>query len=291
MKNNEQTTIQSNQEQQNMSLFKKHIKKIAIGFGALVILAAIAGFLLLSKSTAKDIADEMARILTVNGANHMADITAYTKKTDPDGLLGKDNQYTAKASFNDDRIENSEEEVFGVIEMFDSMDALELRECYIESVAEVSRQVYEKYGSYGQYSILDQVQFFSEKNALLIIYATSLDDEAIGLYEDAFKQAMQNYDFKDKDSLTDEELEGKKSKIRMQVEVIITQIATELEESLNELRAEIEASVSIAEETLDADDLAAAQELVDNAYEDYFSEIKDWKARLNKIEEAIRAGE
>lgn len=291
MKNNEQTNTQSNRKQQGMSLFKKHIKKIAIGFGALVILAAIAGFLVLSKSTAKDIADEMARILTANGADHMQDITAYTKKTDPDSLLGKDNQYIAKASFNDDRIENAEEVTFGVIETFDSLDALELRECYIESVAEVSAQVYEQYGSYGQYSILDQVQFFSEKNALLIIYATSLDDEAIGLYEDAFEQAMQNYDFKDKDTLTDEELAGEKSKIRMQVEVIITQIATELEESLNELRAEIEASVSIAEETLDADDLAAAQELVDNAYEDYFSEIKDWKARLNKVEEAIRAGE
>jgi hypothetical protein len=290
MKNNEQTNIQSNQKQQNVSLFKKHIKKIVIGFGALVILAVIAGFLVLSKSTAKDIADEMARILTANGADHMGDITAYTKKTDPDSLLGKDNQYIAKASFNDDRIENAEE-AFGVIETFDSLDALELREYYIESVAQVSAQVYEKYGSYGQYSILDQVQFFSEKNALLIIYTTSLDDEAIGLYEDAFKQAMQNYDFKDKDSLTDEELAAEKSKIRMQVEVIVAQIATELEESLNELRAEIEASVSIAEETLDADDLGAAQELVDNAHEDYFSEIKDWKARLNKVEEAIQAGE
>jgi len=267
----------------------KRYKKTAI-LGAVVLAAlvftAVLFMLRTNNNKAKEIVETMDLYMAQSENSYISDIAVYTKDTDPDSLLGKDNQYVAKASFCD-----ADGEYIGVIEVFDSLDALELRKYYIESVAQVSAQVYEKYGSYGQYSLMDRAVIASEKNALLILYASVLGETAVDEYENAFKQAMEETSFKDKDSMTDEELEEQKSKIRMQVEVIVTQIATELEESLNELRAEIEASVSIAEETLDADDLAAAQELVDNAHEDYFSEIKDWRARLNMIGEKIEARE
>jgi hypothetical protein len=271
---------------------EKYRKQLIIGASALTMLMfAAAVYILLTDNKAKEVVEAMDLNISQSGTSYMSDIVIYTKETDPDGLLGKDNQYVAKASFCDERIENADGEYIGVIEVFDSLDVLELRKYYIESVAQVSVGVYEKYGSYGQYSLMDQAEIISEKNALLILYASVPDETAIGEYKSAFKQAMEKVEFKDKDSMTDDELAAEKSKIRMQVQVIVSEVATELGESLYELHEEIESAVCRAEETLSPDDLAAAQELADNAHEDYFSEVKDWKARLDKVEEKIKAGE
>ncbi len=275
----------------NPGFFKKNYKKMLIGLGVIII-AIIAVILLMpTHYTAQEIADEMASTLSSNtGENHMTGITVFTADTDPNGLLGEENQYVEKSSFDDDRVDTDENSFVGTIEVFDSLQALELRKYYMDTVYSMAEEEYKQFGSYAQYGI-PQIRIFTANNALLMI-GSGLDDTAIDEYETAFTQVMEKNDFKDKDIMTDSELASQKETLHTQVEGLMATAVNSFKETLDGVKTDTETTVAKVEKSLNRDDLKAAHDAVDIVFEDYFTtEVKDWNSRLTKAEGKIEAAE
>ncbi len=73
----------------------------------------------------------------VNAGLPVENIIEYTEETDPNGLLGRPNQYISKVNFADNRIEqyDASDPLGGTIEVFESKENLESRKSYIEDIS------------------------------------------------------------------------------------------------------------------------------------------------------------
>lgn len=85
----------------------------------------------LSKMTAQEIANKLK-----SAGFPIKNIINYTSKTDPNGLLGKTNQYTSKVNFADTRLSqySSSDPAGGSIEVFKTKSDATKRKKYIESI-------------------------------------------------------------------------------------------------------------------------------------------------------------
>jgi hypothetical protein len=65
-------------------------------------------------------------------------VEEYTAETDPNGLLGRPNQYIGKLNFEDTRKGDPESDTLtgGTVEVFDSQDNLATRKKYTEAISE-----------------------------------------------------------------------------------------------------------------------------------------------------------
>ncbi|GEM_PF-5408707 len=273
---------------------KKVLKIAGISIAALIVLLIIIGTLIPSAYSAKEITDKMASAMSKNtGSNNISDIVEYSESTDPNKLLGKEGQYIGKTSFKDKRLKSTNDNPLGgTIEVFDSLQALELRKYSIETVYALSEQSFEKFGSYSVYGP-GQMTMFVENNAILRIDSAGLDENAINAYGTAFKQVMNtNKDFKDKTIMTDSELASKKDEIYNKIELLIADNVKQLEDKLTEIKSNVETAVVKAEKSLNRTDLSDAKDAVAGVYADYFSaEVKNWNSRLTTVDNKIVAAE
>lgn len=237
----------------------------------------------------------MASVMGKNtGANNISDIVEYSESTDPNKLLGKEGQYIGKTSFKDKRLKSTDDEVSGgIIEVFDSMQALELTKYKIETAYALADQQFSKFGSYAVYGTGPKITMFAENNAILIIYSEGLDENAINAYGTAFKQVMNtNKDFEDKVIMTDSELTAKKEEIYNEFNQLVADSVKSLEDKLAEIKSNVETAVVKAEKSLNRTDLSDAKDAVAGVYADYFSaEVKNWNSRLTTVDNKIVAAE
>ncbi|MEL7568976.1 MAG: hypothetical protein AAGU14_00265 [Eubacteriaceae bacterium] len=274
---------------------KKVLKIAGISIAALIVLFIIIGMLIPSPYSAKEITDKMASAMSKNiGSNNISDIVEYSESTDPNKLLGKEGEYIGKTSFKDKRLKSTDDNVMGgTIEVFDSLQSLELRKYKIETVYALSEQAFEKFGSYSVYGTGPKMTMFVENNAILRIDSEGLDENAINAYGTAFKQVMNtNKDFKDKTIMTDSELALKKDEIYNKIELLIADNVKQLEDKLAEIKSNVETAVVKAEKSLNRTDLSDAKDAVAGVYADYFSvEVKNWNSRLTTVDNKIVAAE
>lgn len=132
--------------------------------------------------TAEEIANKLKEKISSVGK-----IVVYTEETDLNKLLGRPNQYTSKATFEDTRLEQvnadneflSEEErnepTGGTIEVFSNKDDMESRKEYTESLS-------------ASMPMLNQY-IYAEGNALLRL-DNDLTPTQAQEYEQAFKEIM-----------------------------------------------------------------------------------------------------
>ena len=127
----------------------------------------------ITSMTSKEIASKLK-----SAGFPVKNIITYTSKTDPNGLLGRPNQYTSKTSFADNRLEQNpnDDPNGGTIEVFKTKADATKRKKYIESVTE-------------GLSFLQS--YIYQYDNVLIRLSYDLTPSQVKVYTTAFK-AMQN---------------------------------------------------------------------------------------------------
>jgi len=106
------------------------LKKLSILLLVLVIVVfgATTGF---TENFAEEVVNKYKEKLPIG------EVVNYTTETDPNELLGRPGQYIDKISWEDSRIDQSEDDLKGgTIELFDSKETLENRTDYLEQFVE-----------------------------------------------------------------------------------------------------------------------------------------------------------
>lgn len=126
----------------------------------------------ITSMTSKEIASKLK-----SAGFPLKNVITYTSKTDPNGLLGRPNQYTSKTSFADNRLEQENDDPNGgTIEVFKTKADATKRKKYIESVTE-------------GLSFLQS--YIYQYDNVLIRLSYDLTPSQVKVYTTAFK-AMQN---------------------------------------------------------------------------------------------------
>lgn len=147
---------------------------------AIIILLAVAMFLILAScsggknaKTAEDIIKAFS-----DAGIPVTDVAVYNEKTDPNEKLGKPNQYTSKANFNDERIKKETEDNTektpdgGTVEVFGNKKDADTRREYLENIYE---------------SMPFMSEHIFQKDAILVRVNMSLTAEQAQEYENVLK--------------------------------------------------------------------------------------------------------
>lgn len=129
-------------------------------------------------------AEEVVERLKAEGAP-ITDVQAFTAETDPNNLLGRPGEYTGKAAFHDERLEdealpNSEEgervdaEAGGSVEVFENTEDAEERADYVRGFTEGG-------GVFGEYNYLRGHVFLRVANELTPTQAEEYERALKGL--------------------------------------------------------------------------------------------------------------
>lgn len=114
-------------------------KPAVAGLAALVIIIVALVVILNRPSAGERSVSNYVEMLRKGGLP-IGEVVVYNKNTDPNGLLGQDNQYTGKATFADTRLEQVEgsEPNGGTIEVFANNEDMRARKEFITSMADAS---------------------------------------------------------------------------------------------------------------------------------------------------------
>lgn len=150
-----------------------------------VLLIMTVGIFLLVKNTAKQeyTAQEVVNKLKEKNVN-IGKIVVYTEETDLNKQLGRPNQYTSKATFEDKRLEQrtydeyadeeiNNEPVGGTVEVFKTKEDMEKRKKYIEGIS-------------SSISMLNQ--YIYSKDCILFRLESDLTPSQAKEYENIFKE-------------------------------------------------------------------------------------------------------
>lgn len=114
-------------------------KPAVAGLAALVIIIVALVVILNRPSAGERSVSSYVEMLT-NGGLPIGEVVVYNESTDPNGLLGQEDQYIGKATFADTRLEQIEgsEPNGGTIEVFANNEDMLARKAFITSMAEAS---------------------------------------------------------------------------------------------------------------------------------------------------------
>ena len=261
---------------------KPIIISVSIGVVMLALVAAIL-FFILKKDPDIDTGKIVARL--AEKIPSIADVQNYSEANDPNGVMGQENQYTSKSSWQDTRIEGHVSEYAGTIEVFRNTKDAELREWKINKTREACelRITPEKYGSSVKQGWGCQEYEMYRKDAVVIRLSTSFDEDQIEEYKKYLDDILAKFVTPDKEVPSAERI----NEIRKDTEDTIDSV---IDSSEKQLQEGLDAIFSTYEETLNGIAVSLSEEELNDAKAqlDFFKEASYYSPKIAGLEQKIK---
>lgn len=277
---------------------KKNKKKVIIIsiIASVVILVGILCAVLiplfmdkLSISTNK-IVDRLAeKIPSITNVEH------YSEANDPNGVLGKENQYTSKSSWMDSRLSDIVEDYAGTIEVFRNTKDAELRELRFKKGIEecYNSMPVAKYGQFMINNTCDNLGYGTtyRDGVVVIRLSRSYDEQQVEEIKDALKGIVSYFIVNETDIPSSERVDELRKEIDEDAKESIKIMKDTIEEGLNEILTSYQNRLNAILVSLNEDEYAAAKAEIDFFKNgSYFSDkVASLEQKLQEIGNKIQA--
>lgn len=265
------------------------VKYVAIGVGAGILIILLLIFIIGGNSTMT------AAKLIKQYAKNADYVTDIIEKDDPDGLMGDENQYTSKSSWNDSRLKDIIEPHAGTVEVFRNEEDAKLREWYINEVnASCERHVaVEKYGPEvhdGACNTTGYGTLYRNKTVLLRL-SRSYSQEQVAEYERAFDELIQKFDVAESNIPSQEKIEQIKQQKETEIESTHAEAEEKLKSNLDAKADDFEKTVNDAAADINKADTAKLREDMEQFRSvPYLADrVANWEKQINDIDAAKEA--
>lgn len=199
-KNEVKTELKSKKEvvkKENESFIKKYKMPLIIGSSILVFIFIIVVLITLMNRKPKMDIEKVVTLLKEQEEN-ITEYEIYDEKNDPNKLLGTDNAYILKASFQDSRVKLEEGEFAFTIEVFNNEKDLELRKYLLEeSKKQCNNVITEKdFGMLAQDMCAGyDMKQYTYKN-VYVRFNSNFKDSDVKNYEKILELILKKYQYK-----------------------------------------------------------------------------------------------
>ena len=273
----------NNKQRKTKESKKRTIVIVGIVIGAIALLSlAIILFFSLRKeadiSTAKIMAKLSEKISSIT------DIVDYSEANDPNGLLGQENQYASKSSWEDNRISNHKSEHAGTIEVFKNTKDAELREWKISNANEACelRITKEKYGSAVKEGWACEEYNMYRKNTVVIRLSPAFSDEQAAEYKKYLNEIIDGFVVPEENVPASERINEVREKEKESIEKNANQSEKNLQEELDKILQQYIDKLDAIAENLNKEELSAARQELD-----YFKEASYYSSKIASLEQKI----
>ena len=265
---------------------KKKNKGLIVGIIA-VLSALIIITLVLLFVFKKDSDINTAKIMTKlsDKISAVTDVINYSEANDPNGIMGQENQYSSKSSWEDSRLPEHTSEFAGTIEVFNNTKDAELREWKINKTLEVcnSRVTQEKYGSAVMAGWTCNDYHMIRKNTVIIRLSSDFTAEQISEYENALAKIIDGFIIPDSNVPSIERINELRKETEENLDSVIDEQEKELQEGLDEILSSYESTLDAIAESLNEDELADAKETLN-----FFKEASYFAPKIAGLEQKIK---
>ena len=229
--------------------------------------------------SASDIFNELKKEESVS--KYIEKSKDYTKKSDPNKAMGKDNMYISKVSWGDTRITKNDDDKYNgaSIEFFNNEKDAKLRADFLEYYNEQMLVVFSKktYGTYASFMHESNLYIYQKGNALITIN-TGMTEKGSNLYIDAFKKLVDNVEFKQTNVPSSDKVKKISKENKSKIDEKIGEAKVKWENGLNALASEMDTKVVNLQSSLSEGDYKDVSSSLHNFDIPYFSEkYNGWK--------------
>jgi len=279
----------------NPSDKKKTKKTLFIVIGAAIAMCGIAAFVFLFMVFRKDpdITSEKIMEKLKTEIASITDATNYSEINDPNGIMGKPNQYISKSSWQDSDLKEHASEYAGTIEVFNNTKDAELRELKIKTITEecVNTISQVKYGPLADMSSTCKDYTLIRNGAVFIRLSSAFSDEQIGRYKNALDKIIERFVMPDKEIPTQERIDEMKQEISSESKEFADGWKENFEKNLDETLNSYIARLDAAAISLKEDELATIKQELQGIEEVpyYAPRLIEVEAKIKSIEDTIAA--
>ncbi len=274
---------------------KKKVVIISIIISVIVIAGILAAVLIplftdkLSISTNK-IVDRLAeKIPSITNVEH------YSEVNDPNGILGKDNQYTSKSSWKDSRLSDIVEDYAGTIEVFKNTKDAELRELKFKRTVEecYSTLPVNKYGQFMVSNTCGNLGYGTtyREGVVVVRLSRSYDDTQVEEIKNALKEITSYFIVNETDIPSSEKVDELRKENDESSKSAIDGLKSDIENGLNEMLTNYQNQLNAIAVSLNEDEYATAKSDIE-FFKDgsFFSDkIAGLEQKLQEIGNKIQA--
>ena len=272
---------------------KKSHKKLMTGFliggGVLLIVAILVAVLMFKKEP--DITSAKIMSLLEKRIPMVTDVVNYSEANDPNGIMGQENQYTSKSSWEDKRLTNIISEHAGTIEVFKNTKDAELREWKINTTAEACKKIVtaEKYGSAVMSGWNCDDYHMYRVNTVLVRLSVSLNEAQLTEYKNALTDIIERFEVPNVDVPSAERITELRKQVEEDLDSTLKTQEQNLQKSLDELVVSYSQRLDGIMESLDENELKNAKDELSVFKEGYYfaPKIAELEQKLNAIQAKI----
>lgn len=215
----------------------------------------------------------------------------YDKKNDPNKVMGEDNQYVSRVSWEDNRVEAMPDEKYsgGTIEFYLNEKDAKIRKDFLEYYVEVVDRTFPE-DEYGQYAtIMHATNKVVHQRGNVVIYLSSqLEKDEIDDYFKAFDTILEDAEFEQKKVPSKKEQASILKERKQSVDETMSEAKKTWDEGLNTIADAMEAEVANVESTLDEGKLTTTESGIEEYNIPFFKDrYESWKTRLETSKTTI----
>ncbi|MBR0488069.1 hypothetical protein IJJ39_00075 [Candidatus Saccharibacteria bacterium] len=272
------------------NVHKNLIKWIAVG-GGVVLLIVLVVITVLSMQKESDITSAKIMRRLEKRIPMVTDVVNYSEANDPNGIMGQENQYTSKSSWEDKRLTEMASEHAGTIEVFKNVKDAELREWKIDTIIDACKRMItaEKYGKAvtGGWNCEDYYVY--RMDAVVVRLSVSLNKDQLEEYVADLSEIIQSFVVPNEDVPTTERINELRKQTEENLEETLSQQEENLKKSLDELLLSYSQRLDGIMESLNEDEFKLAKEdlatFKDGTY--FAPKIAELEQKINTIQSKI----
>ncbi len=225
----------------------------------------------------------------------ITNIEHYSEANDPNGILGKENQYTSKSSWMDSRLSDIVEDYAGTIEVFRNTKDAELRELKFKKGVEECRNSMPvaKYGQFMVSNTCDNLGYGTtyRDGVVVIRISRSYDESQLEEIKNALKEITSYFIMNETDIPSPERIDELRKEIDENAKESIEVMKTTIESGLNEILTDYQNRLAAILVSLNEDEYTAAKAEMDffkdGSY--YSDKVAGLEQKLQEIGNKIQA--
>ena len=279
-----------------METIKKNKKTIIIA-GVIVIIGIVIAVLLYKKDdnlTANEILTAMKQNEELEGMIY-SDIEITNINDDSLEMLGKDNRYTSKVKFmdsSDKTVTEDDEYCSGVIEVFNNVEDLKIRQQYITYSDEKLNENYESEEFSKLLTLFDnnfkENHVYKNGNALLII-SGSVDKKVAKKYKNAFDAVLEDKTYEQKDIPDKKQITKLINEDKEKIDKYVEELSLQLDELVEQLYQSIDEALEEIAQKQSETELNEVKKIVAcfDIAPRYQEKYNQWQTKVQEIEQQI----
>lgn len=279
--NDQKPKVAENEDKSKNKSRKPLIISCIIG-AALILIVGVTLFFLLRKDSDINTTKIMSKLSGEIAS--IKDITNFSEANDPNGVLGQENQYSSKSSWEDSRLAEHASEYAGTIEVFDNAKDAELREWKLNRSAEACdmRFTIEKYGSAFKEGANCKSYLIIRKNTVVYRLSADFTEDQVNDYKTKLDKIIDGFVVPDKNTPSAERISELRKETEDTLDATLDETEKDVQKGMDEILQQYEDTLDAIAVSLNEDELAEAKETLS-----FFKEASYFSSKIAGLEKKI----